>query len=234
MYHKCQSYHVWFLRYGAWRTNFFIILNLFLPFYPTNNNPENQNFKKIKKYSWRYYHFTNVPPKNPKKLNFEKKSTSRYYQFTHVYHKWQSHDVWFLRYGARQTEFFVILDRFLPYCPPNNPKNQNFEKMKKSPADTIILHMSTKNHDHMPHCSWDTTCAICNFFFFHFGLFFALLATQNKPNQNKPAHIMILHMRTKKLWFCGVKFLSMVGNGGTDGQTEGQMEKVTYRSGCPN
>ena len=26
-----------------------------------------------------------------------KKSTWRYYHFTHVYHKWQSHDVWFLK-----------------------------------------------------------------------------------------------------------------------------------------
>ena len=128
MYHKCQSYHVWFLRYGAWRTNFFIILDLFLPFYPTNNNPENQNFKKIKKYSWRYYHFTNVPPKNPKKLNFLKKVL---WDINLHMCTIQSHDVWFLRYGARQTEFFVILDRFLPYCPPNNPKIQNFEKMKK-------------------------------------------------------------------------------------------------------
>ena len=54
-----------------------------------------------------------------------KKSTWRYYHFTHVYHKWQSHDVWFLKYGAWQTEFFVILDLFWPFYTPNNPKNQN-------------------------------------------------------------------------------------------------------------
>ena len=44
-----------------------------------------------------------------------------------------------------QTEFFVILDRFLPFYLPNNLKNQNFEKMKKSPGDIIILHMCTIN-----------------------------------------------------------------------------------------
>ena len=33
----------------------------------------------------------------------------------HVYHKWQSHDVLFLRYEAWWTEFFVILDCFLPF-----------------------------------------------------------------------------------------------------------------------
>ena len=38
--------------------------------------------------------------------------------FTHVYHKWQSYDVWFLRFGAWWTEFFVILDNFLHFYPP--------------------------------------------------------------------------------------------------------------------
>ena len=31
-----------------------------------------------------------------------------------------------------------------------NPKNQNFEKMKKIAGDIIILHMCTKNHNHYP------------------------------------------------------------------------------------
>ena len=33
------------------------------------------------------------------------------------------------------TEFFFILDHFLPFKPPNNLKNQNFEKMKKKKKD---------------------------------------------------------------------------------------------------
>ena len=65
----------------------------------------------------------------------------RYYHFTHVCHKWQSYDVWFLRYEGRRTEFFPIFDRFLPFYPRNKPKNQNFEKLKKKPGDIIILHM---------------------------------------------------------------------------------------------
>ena len=32
----------------------------------------------------------------------------------------------------------VILGHFLPFDPPNNPKNQNFEKMKSEPADIIF------------------------------------------------------------------------------------------------
>ena len=37
-----------------------------------------------------------------------------------------------------------------------NPKYQNFEKWKKFAGDIIILHMGTKNHNHMRHSSWDT------------------------------------------------------------------------------
>ena len=49
-----------------------------------------------------------------------------------------NHDVWFLIYQARQTEFFVVLGYFLPFNPSNNPENQNFEKMKNAHADIII------------------------------------------------------------------------------------------------
>ena len=46
------------------------------------------------------------------------------------------------------TDFFVILDHFLPFYPPNNLKNQNFEKMKKISGDIIILHMCSINDNH--------------------------------------------------------------------------------------
>ena len=52
-------------------------------------------------------------------------------------------------YGVQWKEFFVFSDHFLPFYPPNNPKNQNFEKMNKIPEDIIILHMCTKNCDQM-------------------------------------------------------------------------------------
>ena len=44
----------------------------------------------------------------------------------------------------------VILGHFLPFYPSKNQKNQNFEKMKKTPGD-IILHKCAKNHDHKLH-----------------------------------------------------------------------------------
>ena len=57
------------------------------------------------------------------------------------------------RYGARQTEFFVILDHFLSFYSSNNPENQSFEQIKEAYRYVIILHMCTKNHDYMMHAS---------------------------------------------------------------------------------
>ena len=68
-----------------------------------------------------------------------------------------------------------------------NLKNQNFEKMKKKkkfPGDIIILHMCTKNHNHMRYSSWNTKR---DRIFFHFGSFLTLLPppTLNSPkNEN--------------------------------------------------
>ena len=45
--------------------------------------------------------------------------------------------------------FFVILDYFLPFYPPDKPENENFEKMKEAHRDIIFLHMCTVNENHM-------------------------------------------------------------------------------------
>ena len=47
------------------------------------------------------------------------------------------------------------MDHFFPFYPPNNRKNQNFEKIKKIPGDIIILHKCTINNNHMMNDSWD-------------------------------------------------------------------------------
>ena len=56
----------------------------------------------------------------------------------HLFTTNDNHMIYDLRYGVWQTEFFAILDYFLPFytppppplpLPPNNPENQNFEKM---------------------------------------------------------------------------------------------------------
>ena len=47
-----------------------------------------------------------------------------------VYHKWQSCDVWFLRYGVQRTAFCIILDRFLPFYPLTTQKIKILKKWK--------------------------------------------------------------------------------------------------------
>ena len=51
------------------------------------------------------------------------------------------------------NRIFCHFGQFFALSPPNNPKNQNFEKMKKIPRDIIILHMCTINDNHMMHGS---------------------------------------------------------------------------------
>ena len=89
-----------------------------------------------------------------KKFWKNEKNAQRYH-FTCVYHIWKSYDIRVLRYGARQTEFFLILDHFLPFYPPKNPEKQNFEKNQKRPGDTIILHKCNINDNYMMYVSWD-------------------------------------------------------------------------------
>ena len=52
-------------------------------------------------------------------------------------------------YSSLHTEcdrhkFLSFWTIFRPFTPPNNLKNQNFAKMKKTPGDIIILHICTK------------------------------------------------------------------------------------------
>ena len=48
-----------------------------------------------------------------------------------------------------QAECFVIMDHFLPFYSPMDPENENFEEMKETLEDIIILHMFTINDSHM-------------------------------------------------------------------------------------
>ena len=184
MYHKWQSYDVWFLRYGVQQTEFFVILDHFLPFYPLTT-PKIKILKNWKKHLNMLSFYTSAPqmtiiwcmvpeicdgqnflsfwtvfcPSTPLTTwkikifkNWKKKNKKKTHRDIIILHMCTINDVWFLRYWAQQTGFFVILDHFLPFYPPNNSKYQNFEKILKTLGD-IILHMCTKNHDDMPCCS---------------------------------------------------------------------------------
>ena len=49
----------------------------------------------------------------------------------------------------------AILGHFLPFYLPKNQKNQNFERMKKTAWDIIILYICTINDNYMIYGSWD-------------------------------------------------------------------------------
>ena len=104
MYHKWRSYDIWFLKYRVWQTEIFDILDRFLPFQPIHNLG-NQNFN-IEKNTWRYYHFK------------------------HLHHKWESYDVWFLRYGVQQT-IFRHSGPFFALLPAYRAKKLTFSKKWK-------------------------------------------------------------------------------------------------------
>ena len=100
------------MMYGSWdmecdrKKNFFFILIIFCPF--TTLTLKIKIFKKWKKKNTRIYH-----------------------HFIQVYHKWQSYNIWFLRYEVWQTEFFVILGHALPFYPITT-QNINILKKRKN------------------------------------------------------------------------------------------------------
>ena len=144
VYYKWQSYGIWFLKYGPWQTQFFVILEDFLHFFPPNN-PKNQNFEKMKK------------PHGDVITLLLCTINDNHMMYGYI---------WFLKYGVWQTQFFVILEDFLHFHPPNNPKNQNFEKIKKPRGDIITLQLCTINDNHMMYGSWDMECDKHNFLSF--------------------------------------------------------------------
>ena len=136
---------------------YFLFWAIFLPFH-LPNSPKNQNLEKVKKDTWRYHHFT------------------------YVYHKLWLDDVRLLRYGSWRMWLFFILDYYLPFYPHNSPKKQNFEKIKSTPRDIIILHTCTKWCMYgwcMVYGWWcmvpEIWCVTDVIVISHFGPFFALL-----------------------------------------------------------
>ena len=139
---NCRSFFALLPTYGVWRTEFFVILDRFLPFNPTSpsNNPKNQNFEKMKKLAG---------------------DIIILYRCT-INDKWcKVPEIW--RVSDRSFCHFGLFYALLP--PPNNLKYKSFEKLKKNPGDIIILHWCTKNHDHMLYCYWYMAHNRCNWYF---------------------------------------------------------------------
>ena len=117
------------------QTEFFLSsCAIFCTFTPlTAQQMKISNMKKKNKKTWRYHHFTQVHQ-------------------NHDYPLHCSRDM--ARDRCNCYFHFELYFSLLPPPPPspNSPKNENFTTKKKLPGDIIILHMCTKNHDHMLYC----------------------------------------------------------------------------------
>ena len=83
----------------------------------------------------------------------------------HVYHKWESYDIWFLNYKLQQKSILSFWAIFYLFSPRTTCKIKIL-KFKKSPWDIIILHICTINDNHMLYGSWDMNLNRHNFFSF--------------------------------------------------------------------
>ena len=158
MYHKWQSYDTWFLRYEAWRTEFFVILGCFLPFY-LPNNPKNQHFEKLEKNPGDIiiFHMCNIHDNQM------------------IYGSWDiEHD------GQNFLSFWTIFWHYWTY-PLKTQKIKLLKKWKKLleifsfyvnvPKIRIICYTVPE--------MWHVTDVIT----FHFGLFFALFCPHNSQKK---------------------------------------------------
>ena len=156
MYHKGQSYDVWFLRFGVQWTDIFVILHCFLPFY-SPNNPENLNFEKMKKI--------------PGDIIILKMCI--------INDNHMNSGSWDMEHNKHNSFSFLI--GFCTFTPLTTAKSK-FWKNEKNLGDIIILHNGTKNHDHMLHCSSDTTCGGCNFCISFWAIFFSFIPLTTQKN----------------------------------------------------
>ena len=113
--------------------------------------------------------FPFYPPKNP---------TNRDIIILHLCTK----NLQFLSYRLRKTDFLSYWAIFA-LLSPNDPKYQNFEKMKKLPGDIILLHIHV-HHKWRSYDIWFWNARCNRHIFCHFGSFFALLPPINLDNRN--------------------------------------------------
>ena len=83
-----------------------------------------------------------------------------------------------LAWSSANDRLFCHFEPFLAFL-PQNPKNQNFEKIKKIPRDIIILQVRNINDNYMIYGSWDMEHDGQNFF-----VILDLFCPKNLKNQN--------------------------------------------------
>ena len=160
-------------------------------------------------------------------VNFEKPEKSEFwkmkkkkcwrYHFKHVHRKPQLYEVygsWDIEWDKIFLSFWTIFCSPPPFRPPpNNPKNQNFEKMKKASGYVIISHLHTKKT--IISCMLTLIWSATDIFFCHFRPFFALFphywpqklkSGKNVKNTWKYYPFPhVYHRRSYDLWFLRFK-----------------------------
>ena len=102
--HMCTKNHNPMM-YGSWDTEwdteFFVILDHFLPFYHS-------------------------PPKKSKKI-----PRDIILLYIHLYHKWRSYDIWFLKYKCNRQKFLSFWAIFCPFTTLTTQKINILKNWKK-------------------------------------------------------------------------------------------------------
>ena len=121
VHHKWQSYDAWIPRH-----------------------PVQQNLLSF----WAFFcPFTQLTTQKIRILKNEK-NNQRYHHFTQAHHKWQSYDVWFLRYKAQLTEF--VLSFWAIFSPLTSLTTQKITILKKMKKKNYRYHHFT----HVYQKSW--------------------------------------------------------------------------------
>ena len=145
-------------------------------------------------------------------------------------------EIWYVMYVIVVS----ILGNFLPFYPPNSPKNEYFIKMKKKPGDVIILHKCAKNHNYMLYFSWDMACDGCNCYFSFWAIFCpstSLTAQKIKISwkSKKVLEISSSHTCVPKIMirWCSVPEIRCMTHRWTDIQMDGGSKKWHIEVGAP-
>ena len=102
-----------------------------------------------------------------------KKNTWRYYHFTHLHHKWQLYDVWFLIYGT--------LWNFLSFWTAFGPRKSEF--LKKWKTTWTYYHFTNIYHKWQSHDVWFLRYGVQQtYFFVILGHFLAFYPPNNLKN----------------------------------------------------
>ena len=126
--------------------------------------------------------FALLPPYGPRKSKFSKKWKKHLKILSFYKHKWQSYDVWFLRYGpCDRQNFLSFWTIFCLFTPLKTQKIKILKKWKKlleilsfySSVPKIMIIFYT-----VPEI-WHVTNIMV---IFHFRLFFALLSPNSPKN----------------------------------------------------